>query len=500
MIRNERSTQILLDRLQQIDDRFDKVQNTEQMDEILKLLRVHTEKLDVLLGKGGHHPMFATPTIEQESKHSLHNITTPRQTKCAISEPPKALTAEKAASEVVKQEEGDMRLEADDDELSIPIEHTTAAHKLLLWPSIQKLLPERIDDDYVMRLEESRGPIRPYGRGEGCGSLRSTTYPMSPSVSSSSPRDDDMFQFCGAAWGTAVELFQPNPAARIPPHRQIGGLNAFGAIDLDANVIRGHYQGYMENMHILHPFLRASDLSIMVNDFIRAYSPPKTSPFPGPPFSHIGPNDPMNSLNRAPKRKRSIDSPAGYSELDSPGSDHSMGVHCPPIQRSMDNAIVLLVLALGAICSWKRDLPGPIPNVPSKNSYMGSAVSPVMDPIQPTNSFRSPTSRSPGTGQTWRRSGSYSASEISDPNLKNMDVIPGMAYYALASDILGNLQGGNDLSHAQGCLLAALYTGQLAHPFASHGWISQAARACQVLVRPYVDLFCLLKGGSAFSS
>ena len=65
-----------------------------------------------------------------------------------------------------------------------------------------------------------------------------------------------------------------------------------------------------------------------------------------------------------------------------------------------------------------------------------------------------------------------------------MDVMPGMAYYAIASDILGNLQGGNDLAHAQACLLAALYTGQLAHPFSSHGWISQAARACQVLVQP----------------
>lgn len=65
-----------------------------------------------------------------------------------------------------------------------------------------------------------------------------------------------------------------------------------------------------------------------------------------------------------------------------------------------------------------------------------------------------------------------------------MEVIPGLAYYAYATDILGNLQGGNGLAHVQAGLLAGLYAGQLAHPFQSHGWISQASRACQVLVRP----------------
>lgn len=52
-------------------------------------------------------------------------------------------------------------------ELSIPVEHTTAAHKLLMWPSIKRLLhPETYDEDYVMRLEEERGLISIYGQGE----------------------------------------------------------------------------------------------------------------------------------------------------------------------------------------------------------------------------------------------------------------------------------------------------------------------------------------------
>ncbi|KAH1445851.1 hypothetical protein KXV31_006326, partial [Aspergillus fumigatus] len=63
---------------------------------------------------------------------------------------------------------GQSYLEREDGELSMPVEHTTAAHKLLSWPSIRNLLyPREYDEDYVMKLEEQRGLIRIYGRGEG---------------------------------------------------------------------------------------------------------------------------------------------------------------------------------------------------------------------------------------------------------------------------------------------------------------------------------------------
>lgn len=39
--------------------------------------------------------------------------------------------------------------------LSTPVQHT-AARNLLLWPSIQQLLSDRYDEDYVTRLEEER--------------------------------------------------------------------------------------------------------------------------------------------------------------------------------------------------------------------------------------------------------------------------------------------------------------------------------------------------------
>ncbi|KAI5292511.1 hypothetical protein KEM52_006298 [Ascosphaera acerosa] len=66
---------------------------------------------------------------------------------------------------------------------------------------------------------------------------------------------------------------------------------------------------------------------------------------------------------------------------------------------------------------------------------------------------------------------------------RNLDNIPGMAYYAVACDILASHEGRTDLPYAQACILAGLYAGQVAYPFTSHAWLSQASRACQMLVR-----------------
>jgi hypothetical protein len=63
-----------------------------------------------------------------------------------------------------------------------------------------------------------------------------------------------------------------------------------------------------------------------------------------------------------------------------------------------------------------------------------------------------------------------------------MDVIPGLAYFAVAAGILGELPGGGDVAHIQANLLAGLYMGQLARIIASHFFISNACKACQVRV------------------
>ena len=66
-----------------------------------------------------------------------------------------------------------------------------------------------------------------------------------------------------------------------------------------------------------------------------------------------------------------------------------------------------------------------------------------------------------------------------------MDVIPGIAYYAKAAEILGDQGDGNDLIHAQMFLLAGLYKGQLARVKESMSWITMAGRVIQTLLDRY---------------
>jgi hypothetical protein len=67
---------------------------------------------------------------------------------------------------------------------------------------------------------------------------------------------------------------------------------------------------------------------------------------------------------------------------------------------------------------------------------------------------------------------------------RNLDVIPGLAYFALATDIIGNQLGGNSLQHVHVNILAGLYHGQLARVLESHAYIHQACRSLQVILRP----------------
>ncbi|KAM5443917.1 hypothetical protein MferCBS31731_001163 [Microsporum ferrugineum] len=455
--KHERSTQLVLDRLKQLDDRFN---------DMLKGQAEQDLKLEALIRAQKMSPF--SPKLEKKPEVAQKTPTPVEQERTS---PQAAVTSEAPSGKHIKDEHIDLHI--DDDELSIPIEHTTAAHKLLLWPSIQKLLPERIDADYVMELEEERGPIRPYGRGEGEDGHDINVYPLSPKLRSPSPRENEGYQTRSPStgYGTGLEIYQSNPTLRVPKERQVGGLNASGMLNLDADVIEMHRQSYLQNMHILHPFLGQDSLNNMITNFIRTYSP-QSKTMPTPLASRA---DPASGVHRVQKRKRSIDMTDGYPESPVSDSFSPHGGH--EIQRSLENAIVLLVLALGSICGYKGPIPGPVRHV------QFGPFTPVMGDHSIAVS-NSPPESMPFANHHRRFSTQSTHVGPDPPDVRNMDVIPGMAYYALASDILGNLHGGNDLALAQACLLAALYTGQLAHPFSSHGWIYQAARACQVLVRP----------------
>lgn len=339
----------------------------------------------------------------------------------------------------------------EDGEPSIPVGHTTAAHKLLLWPSINKILqPREYDVDYVMWLEKKRGLIRVYGRGEGDETSEG------PTISTNLDADVAKMHAPSGPWDGINQLQSKLPDV---------GLDDAGRVITNPITIRRYYGNYMDHLHKLHPFLDQKDLGQKIERFISTYCPSAGHKMP-----------------RGTKRNHSYDA--------LPGAGCVMGSPAPVqagsniIEKSIGNAIVLLVLALGSICEVRdRPVPGPVldyvvnfrqEQIPghSSSSMLAPAGSEAMAASQSNSIHSNRSSFNPA----WMGDGR---------NLRNLDVIPGLAFYAYATGILGYLQGANGLSHAQASLLAGLYAGQLAHPIQSHGWIFQAARICHVLVESY---------------
>jgi hypothetical protein len=180
------------------------------------------------------------------------------------------------------------------------------------------------------------------------------------------------------------------------------------------------------------------------------------------------------------------------------------GMRKEPTERSPGNAIVWLVLALGKICLYKDPLPGPVQdsrlnanavishhinNQGITSQSPGSANANVKpSPISPQSTpATQPTPSGPDSmariESRSRRSSFDAGQQTAGP--RNLDMIPGLAYYAKAAEILGDQGDGNDLVHAQMFLLAGLYKGQLARVKESMSWISMAGRAVLNLLDRY---------------
>jgi hypothetical protein len=394
-----------------------------------------------------------------------------------------ALNAHSSFDDVKNDNEG---------ELSIPVEHTTAAHKLLMWPSIKRLItPNEYDEDYVMRLEEERGLISIYGQGEISSTADDTQLPSPPYSR------DGSFDETRINGDPGVQIGATSDPVNVD-------IDSFGRLSLDPRTARRYYHSYLERMHQLHPFLNKPELDGKVETFIRSFCPPDTSPFQQ--TATLCRENP-----RPMKRKRSHEDLQG---MRGGSVDAAAASSRPRVGRNIDNAIILLIFALGAICETKSPLPGPIMDRPD---YLTQDIPRPLPPLHaaPINGTHAPngvlspansdsalptsaafynqqlhtTSQSfPSSAAEMRVQSNASNRSISRTrneygHVKNLEIIPGLALYGYATAILGHLQGGVELEHVQAGLLAGLYAGQLAHPFQSHGWICQAARACQVLVR-----------------
>jgi hypothetical protein len=369
-------------------------------------------------------------------------------------------------------------------------DHRTAPHKLiLLWPSAGLVLQEAgvdFNDGYVMEAED-RGVLRMYGRGEGIEE-QDGTQPGGPAIP---VRSEDSFSDAlsppEGIWGCGLPAYAyPTADSRSHPYTA-GGLKPDGTLDLDQSTINNLWESYVKQMHVMHPFLDKTRTRKLINKFISRYCPNKHRTKSHNTFAvDDGESD------RLVKRQRSNE-PTG-----------SQGVNADT-GRSPSNAVIYLVLALGKICAHKESLPGPVQDrmLNAKqvlarqvsgspgmhgSSPMSTNVKPPPDsPKLTPNELHTPPGFPRDKGRMGYRSrrSSFGGSSSSTQTAKNIDVIPGIAYYAKAAEILGEQSDGNDLIHAQMFLLAGLYKGQLARVKESMSWYTKAGGVIQRLLDRY---------------
>ena len=285
LCRQEKSTQLVLDRVGQLEDNF---MNTlmERMTKMEKLIQYFMSKSDIPL------PLDASPEGSPEDgsqKLSKESTTSPNAP--LDSKPPTPAALELSGVDSKKKPKENLlsyintvqhvqsqpltkaRGKEVEGELAVPQNHTTAAHKLINWPSIRRLIKYPVDPDYVSRNESRRGLIRIYGCGEGVG--RDTEYYLrllppqlqaslgppvsagSPPTNTSTPRnEEDYSQANSPSWGYGLPMPPQNR-----PKECAGGLDAPGYLNTQADVVRRLHHSYMANMHILHPFMDAARLA-----------------------------------------------------------------------------------------------------------------------------------------------------------------------------------------------------------------------------------------------
>ncbi|KAI9653820.1 MAG: hypothetical protein M1831_005687 [Alyxoria varia] len=387
-------------------------------------------------------------------------------------------------------------------QLSIPLEHTTAAHKLLTsWETIEPFYRIKLQKndaaEYVMHKERSRGVMRAYGQGEDhdVGSQMQKGF-ASPHIQPQ-PHIGVLKRLEGT-WGTGLETPVATPTSqgsRGHPWPNAGGFNPDGSLCLDDQTVYRLVKSFMDNMWILHPFLDKAHVHALFDKFTRQYSSPhKTeSGFAGLPEGAKGRKDSMAS-NQGNKRKRSIGSVADSDPI------HTSRPSRKQLERSPDTALLLLVLALGKICLHESPLPPAVPHGTHVPSQYPS--SPLNQASPPTNSWRSPpssaTPKSTTTSLPGERHDGTNMSRTSSTDShairmrqgaapRNVDEIPGFAYHAEATAILGQTLGSPALTHVQACLLAGLYYGQLARVLDSWQWINLACTRVQVLFQNDIE-------------
>lgn len=358
---------------------------------------------------------------------------------------------------------------------AIPVGHTTGAANILQWPAIADMVGEKMKEGRMrgidpFRRETRRGVLRLYGRGDGVENSgfdsvadfgleppRSSSDSHSETTARSPPMDNFYGQVGGASPVSETYLYRGE-------HQAKGAVDSSGLPDLDEATVRRLSAVYMAELNVMHPIITQKELDHLIALFLRQIRETERGRPAKVYVGFVG--------SESNKRKRSP---------TQAGPEHPYAEHLKPgrPQRSIEAAIILAILALGKICEHREKIPDVLPV-----NYGSSAASPSAHSFSPSPMQQSPimtnhSSNLPSPTQPDRRYVRHGSTDASTsgkypPYARNLDVIPGLAYFAMATDILGNHIGCTELGFVHACLLAGLYHGQLGRVIQSHGFIKEA--------------------------
>ncbi|TFB04271.1 hypothetical protein CCMA1212_003803 [Trichoderma ghanense] len=389
-------------------------------------------------------------------------------------------------------------------EPAIPINHTTLAGLLLDWDPIKELTRHHLEregikfiSEYPISQEQNRGILKVYGRGEDAhfrvsreatadhGNVDIGDDNMSDIVSSSPAAD----------WGQLGGL---SPGDQI--EYRGGVLGSDGNPDFTETKIATYVESFKNNILNMHPIIQPKVLDEWVHQFLSELPTVQPKPKPQPLKSAFAVSQPLEVTGS--KRKRT-------PETDGPSTPGPVRVGKP--SRSIHSALVLVIIALGKICLHQDEVPDvvfPVDPMPHGSPVSRNGVPPSPTQGSPpgfsahSQSSGFPSPRDQERGYQSRRSSIHGASGPVRSGLglkKNYEVIPGLEYFALATDILGNHTGAyHNMKNVYANIFAGLYHGQLARPLESFAFIHKASHKLQVIMRPSLDKLRKIKTNMEF--
>ncbi|RDA88602.1 hypothetical protein CP532_5819 [Ophiocordyceps camponoti-leonardi (nom. inval.)] len=378
-------------------------------------------------------------------------------------------------------------------EPAIPINHTTLAGLLLDWPPIQALTRHHLESvgirhvrEYPISQEQNRGPLIVYGRGEDSHSMRQQRELQEHGRLEMCEESSDIASPpLGVDWGQVGGL---SPGDQVEYQYKGGVLGPDGNPDFSDSTVHKYVQSFTDNILNMHPVIQPKDLDDWVRQFLESLPKTHLKSRKGQPSKSGVPNatSAFASETTGMKRKRSSPGPEGY---DGPT------VRAGRPDRSIHSALILTILALGKVCLHRTCIPDAVHDPLPQGSPMnrnGVPASPIRG-SPPSYSSHSHSSslaspREPERSAQSRRSSIHGGVRLGYNLKKNYEQIPGLEYFAFATDILGNYIGAyKNMKLVYANIFAGLYQGQLGRPLESFSWIHAAGHKLQVIIRPSMD-------------